>query len=119
VPEQLGRPDGVGVSSDNRVVSLTWGVGAETVRLDQFDGTVDPLFWKSSPDAEHVSVLDGDALWLPGPHEVTVVPDEGDRFTVQPRLAAQTLVWTRGGITLRLEGDLTRAEAVAIAESVG
>ena len=50
-------PDGVGVSADRRVVSLTWGAGADTIRLDQFDGTLDPAFWKSSPVAEHATAM--------------------------------------------------------------
>jgi hypothetical protein len=34
------------------------------------------------------------------------------------RLAASTLIWESDGITYRVEGDLTEAEAVAIAESL-
>jgi hypothetical protein len=34
------------------------------------------------------------------------------------RLAKSTLVWSRGPVTLRLEGDMTREEAERIARSV-
>jgi hypothetical protein len=33
------------------------------------------------------------------------------------RLAANTLVWQDGDVTLRLEGDLTKEEALRIARS--
>jgi ABC-type transporter Mla MlaB component len=34
------------------------------------------------------------------------------------RLARNTLIWQRGSVMLRLEGELTRAEALRIARSV-
>jgi anti-sigma factor RsiW len=34
------------------------------------------------------------------------------------RLARNTLVWSRGPVTLRVEGDLSREEAERIARSV-
>jgi len=119
VPSVLGEPDGVTVSADRRLVSMSWATTGGTVRLDQFDGTIEPTFWKTSRDFEIVSVLDRDGLWFPTPHEVVVLPADGAVQTIAPRLAAQTLVWPRGGVTLRLEGSLTRAAAVDIAESAG
>lgn len=117
VPEALGAPDDVEVSADDAVVSLSWSTEQGTVRLDEFRGTIEPLFWKTAPDAEHASVAGGDALWIPTAHEVTVVGSTGDVRQLPSRLAAPTLVWVEGELTLRLEGDLDLAEAVAIAES--
>ena len=34
------------------------------------------------------------------------------------RLAGHTLIWERGTVTMRLEGDLTSARAVAVAETL-
>ena len=118
VPEALGDPDAVSVSRDRRIVSLTWGSGAHTVRLDEFDGTLEPLFVKRATDAVRVDVLGGEALWFPTPHGVTVRPQDGGTRTVPPRLAAQTLIWPRGLVTLRLEGVLTLERAVDVADSV-
>jgi hypothetical protein len=42
-----------------------------------------------------------------------VTPD-GERASV--RLAANTLVWTDGHTTYRLESELTRSQAVALAD---
>lgn len=119
VPAELGAPDGVRVSADDRVVSLSWGSGPDTVRLDQFEGTVDPLFWKTVTDATFLSIEVGDALWVPRPHHVGVVADDGSRRRLAPRLAAQTLVWPQGDLTLRLEGDHSLERAIEIADSTG
>jgi hypothetical protein len=119
VPAELGAPDGVSVSADGYRVSLSWGSGADTVRLDQFEGTLDPVFWKMVADAQIITIDAGDALWLPTPHDVSVVADDGTRRLLAPRTAAPTLVWTQGALTLRLEGDHSLERAVEIADSTG
>lgn len=118
VPAELGPPEGVEVSDDGAVVSLSWTTEDGTLRLDQFEGGVDPLFWKSAPEASHVTVSGQAALWLPTAHRVTVVDGDGDVRHLPSRLSAPTLVWLSGELTLRLEGDLDLAVATRIAESV-
>lgn len=117
VPEELGAPDGVSVSRDHLLVSLSWGTGADTIRLDQFRGTIEPLFWKSVDESQIVTLAVGDALWLPHAHHVSLVADDGTLHRLPPRLAAPTLVWPHGLVTLRLEGDLTLERATEIANS--
>jgi hypothetical protein len=119
VPAELGAPDGVSVSADRLVVSLTWGTGADTVRLDEFRGTIEPLFWKAVAESRIVSLAVGDALWLSTPHHVSVVTQDGTTRRLASRLAAPTLVWPQGDLTLRLEGDHTLERAVEIADSTG
>lgn len=51
------------------------------------------------------------ALWIEGDPHVVGLPG------APPRLAANTLVWTRGEVTLRLEGAASRDAAVDIAKS--
>lgn len=119
VPEALGEPEHVEVSRDRLVVSLTWTTEAGTVRLDQFRGDVDPLFWKTTVEADRVAVGLHEALWLPTAHRVEVVAADGSARTLPSRLAAPTLLWVVDGLTLRLEGRLTLDEATRIAESVG
>jgi hypothetical protein len=118
VPEALGPPERVAVSRDRLVVSLSWTTGHGTVRLDEFRGDVEPLFWKTTPEAEHVAVGMHEALWLPTAHEVTVVSPEGDVRELPSRLAAPTLLWVVDDLTLRLEGDLDLVGAAEIASSV-
>ena len=118
VPAELGPPEGVEVSDDGAVVSLSWQTPDGTVRLDQFEGGVEPLFWKSAPEASHVTVSGQAALWLPTAHRVTVIDGDGGIRHLPSRLAAPTLVWPSGDLTLRLEGDLSFEQATTIAESV-
>jgi hypothetical protein len=117
VPAALGPPDGVEVSADRKVLSLTWtDPAAGVVRLDEFDGSMDYGLAKTAPDVEFVTVGRDTALWFDRPHEVGWMVGDKSRQE-PPRLAGHTLIWERGGTTLRLEGDLTLERAVAIAES--
>ena len=63
--------------------------------------------------------VDGrDAAWIRGTHTLTYF-DRQLGFREQTiRIRGNVLVWTRGGLTLRLEGSLTRAQAIALARSI-
>jgi hypothetical protein len=119
-PAALGAPDGVEVSADRRIVSMTWS-GADgadgVVRLDQFDGRFDWAFAKAAPAVSFVSVGDTDGLWFEVPHEVVLIEPDGSRRTESARLAGHTLIWLAGDTTMRLEGDVALDRAVEIAES--
>ncbi len=117
LPEELGRPVGVEVSADGRVVSMTWTVDGSVVRLDQFDGTLDFAMAKQSPGVQYAAVGEVDALWFLEPHEVVVLDADGTRREESARLAGHTLIWPHGSTTLRLEGDLELSEAVTVAGS--
>ncbi len=120
-PEELGPPNAVSVSADRRLVSMSWAASAPdagTIRLDQFDAEVSPLFWKMATEAVFVRVGTLEGLWFPGPHEVVVLDESGAEEAVPARLAAQTLIWADGDRTFRLEGDLTQARALEVGESV-
>ncbi|MGH3738743.1 MAG: hypothetical protein ACRDT6_24565, partial [Micromonosporaceae bacterium] len=118
VPAALGTPGAVQVSADRRVLSMTWGRGDQTIRLDQFDGQLAPTFAKSAHgEVEFVPLRDGEAMWFPGPHHVVVLEPDGRERRTEARLAGRTLIWQVGAVTLRLEGDLTRDRAVEIAGS--
>jgi hypothetical protein len=97
---------------------MSWGHGAATVRLDQFDATLSPMFWKTSVDPVPVRVGPGEGLWSPAPHEVVVLGESGEQVRIPARLAAHTLIWPIETRTLRLEGDLTQARALEIAASL-
>jgi len=117
LPAALGPPDGVEVSADRKVLSMSWNdPAAGVVRLDEFDGGLDYGFAKTAPGAEYLDVGGYGGLWFEQPHEVVWLLGETSRHD-PPRLAGHTLIWEQGGTTLRLEGDLTRERAVAIAES--
>ena len=68
---------------------------------------------------ERVSVRGAPAYFLSGePHAVVLVDEYGVTITDSARLARDVLVWDEDGRTVRLEGDLTRTDAVEIAEAL-
>lgn len=115
LPTALGRPDGVEVSPDRRVLSLSWDTTDGVVRLDQLDGTMDYLMAKTARDVELTTVAGAFAIWFDRPHEVVTLDADGTRRRETARLAGHTLIWEGTGVTLRLEGDLTMARARALA----
>jgi hypothetical protein len=120
VPPVLGPPDGVEVSADRRVLSLTWGDGDATVRLDQFADPVSPVYVKTAvvgTTATPVAVGGREAWWLGTPHDLVLLAPDGTERTETARVAGPTLVWLDDdGVTFRLEGA-QRARAVEIAAS--
>jgi hypothetical protein len=75
----------------------------------------------SSPatNVDAVSVNGAFGLWIEGaPHVVTFEDRRGRMQQFTTRLAGDVLVWTRGDLTLRLEGELTKQRALELARSV-
>jgi hypothetical protein len=119
VPSRLGVPDRVVIADGGRVVSLIYTRSDEVIRLDEFDGTLDPVFAKVvGTEAVHLDVSGADALWLKEPHSVTYVGRDGTPAEASARLSGATLIWQSGQVTYRLEGELNLAEAAAIAASL-
>lgn len=143
VPKALGAPDAVTVSGlphGRSLVSLCWRERGRTIRLDQFPARLDVTFAKSvreqpewlSPGGERAGGggMQDPVLWFPRPHLLGfwLVDADGHRFTRKERTAGPTLLWMDGGrvgagdaseVTLRLEGEPSKARALEIAESVG
>lgn len=117
-PAALGEPDRVLVADSGRVVSLLYGSRADRIRLDVFEGRLDPTFVKTIGEPVEYVDVGAMAVWLAGPHEVRYVDRDGVVRSESARLAANTLIWERGTVSYRLEGQLTRDRATAIAESV-
>ena len=119
LPSALGTPQGVEVSPDRRLLSLSWSDGPDgPVRLDEFDARLDYTFAKRTPGVVFVAVAGDFAMWFDDPHEVVVLNPDGSRRRETARLAGNTLIWMHGGTTMRLEGDLSQERALEIAESV-
>lgn len=119
VPDQLvdthGHPDGVEVSDDRRVLSLSWTGDEGTIRLDEFDGEMSPVFLKRA-EHEQVTVAGRPAIWIRDAHLLTPLDPEGREYVDLVRAADSTLIWQVGDVTLRLEG-LDRAAAIEVAQS--
>ncbi len=125
--EGYREPDGVFVRrpGDGGQVALVYREGeAVRVLVLQLRARLDEqLIHKSAgpqTTIEEVTVGGEDGFWIAGePHEfVYIDPDTGEPIFESARLATNTLLWQRGEVTLRIEGELTREEAVRIAESM-
>lgn len=94
--------------------------GAGTLRIDAFDGRLDLAFHErtSRPGAQWTQVGGDFAIRVGGPHVLSSVDRTGEVRRETARLAASTLIWEAAGVSYRLEGDLTRPEAIRIAESL-
>ena len=123
LPEELGTPARVGVSDDRRVVSMDWGSGAGQIHLDQYGGELSWVFVKRYWEDVTPTMVGGrDAVWLAKSHPIVYVDRGGNERTEQARISGPSLVWQRtvgqSEVTLRLEGHMSLARALAIAESV-
>jgi hypothetical protein len=127
-PAGLGLPDQVTVSDGGRVLSLLYGPGpgrppagpgGVSARLDEFAGTLDLVFLKTiTGPVEYVDLPGaGPAVWIAAPHDVAYLDRDGVQHTESAHLASRTLIWQAGSVTLRLEGDFTRDDALAVAQS--
>ncbi len=69
--------------------------------------------------AEPVAGLGDEAYWLEGLRIVEYYNEQGELIRESRRATdANTLLWDEDGFIFRLEGDLTQAEAVRIAQSL-
>jgi hypothetical protein len=130
----LERPDAVFVSEAVPAggrADLVWGerpglpASAFTdagLLITQFRGEPTPEFLKKVTGAgivEFVEVGGEPGYFFSGePHFFTYRDAAGNLRDEQTRLAGNTLIWQRGDLTLRLEGELSKEEAVRIAESM-
>jgi hypothetical protein len=69
--------------------------------------------------AEQVDGLDGEAYWLTGRRIVQSLRSDGAVITGSERVTdANTLIWAQDEFMYRIEGDLDKDEAIAIAQSL-
>jgi len=117
----VGPPDRVYFSTrlPGGEVSLLWGTPREVhLLLSEFRGQafIEKLI-EPGTEVERVTVDGNPGAWLGEPH-VFVYRDRNGRVRDgTARLAGSTLLWQQGEVLLRLEGDLSKQEALRIARS--
>ena len=118
----LGAPDAVFVR--DRIATLVYGpVGNPRLVLSQLRGSVYEGFIKKTggtgTTVERLTVDGEPGLFVSGDEHFVMFRDERGFIADEPTyLAGNTLLWNRGNLLLRLEGDLTRHEALELARSV-
>jgi hypothetical protein len=134
LPRSLGEPDEVYLTGlgDRASVTVAYrprpglpeseetGVG---LLLTEFRATTDrDLIRKLAVEGvtvEAVAVRGELGYWVEGPHPVLLLGPEGEVIEDSARLSGNSLVWTRDGLTLRMEGNFSKTEALRLARSVG
>ena len=124
-PKRLGAPDAVYVATTRPGEPVTLRYGSEEqprLLVTQFSG--EPLIEKvgaaGEMRVEPVRVRGERGLWIHGRRHVVFFRDESGAVSAdEARVAGNTLLWVRGALTLRMEGRLTKARALAIARSFG
>jgi hypothetical protein len=90
--------------------------------ITQFQATLTADFVKKVVGlglVEEVTVAGQPGFWFSGePHFYSYRDRSGGLLDERTRLAGNTLVWQAGAQTLRLEGQVSREEALRIAESM-
>jgi hypothetical protein len=131
VPPSLGSPDAVYMDATvpGGEVALAYkprpaiplvketGLG---VLVTEFRGDMAPdsLLKSAGPGTrvEETTVNGDPAWWLEGePHTIVIKESGGDSRPETLRLAANTLVWEHGGVTYRIESNLSKADAMRLA----
>jgi hypothetical protein len=111
------EPDGIYMG--NGTVSLLWGT-PDRVRLLLTEVRGEALIQKAietDTRVERVSVNGQPGVWIEEPHIVFFEDLSGRVRRSTGRLAGKTLLWQHGLVTMRLEGDLSKEEALRIART--
>jgi hypothetical protein len=67
---------------------------------------------------QRIGTLDAPSFWIPKAHSLLYQRIGGGGHEEPFRLSAPALVWVRGDLTYRLEGRLSRDEALELARSL-
>ncbi len=134
VPASLGQPDEAYFQLDapSGEVNLVYKSrpGLKTSRqtgvavlITEISGRVDANYFGKmlgqGTTIEDVTVNGHQGWWISGePHDVFFADASGNFRSETLRLATNTLLIDEGGLVIRIEGDLTKAQAVEIAASL-
>ncbi|RDI73413.1 hypothetical protein Gocc_2769 [Gaiella occulta] len=103
------------------IVSLVWCCERRIVLTEVVSGVPGLLEKTVGPATliEPVDVAGRRGLWVEGAdHVVRVAAPDGPWLERTVRVRGGVLIWASDGVTLRLEGDVSKAEALAIARHV-
>ena len=126
----VGPPDTVWFREGR--VSLVWKAGPglpETqaagvgLLITEFRGSVNQEFFQKmiGPGSSISPVMVGDVAgwWISGePHEIVYLDSRGEIIADTCRIVGDTLLWTRGDLTFRMETSLGRGAALGVAETI-
>lgn len=121
-PGELGHPLVYFREPPERgMVTFLYGrPGHVRLLLSEFQGEYRPFIRKMVRVTSRVvpSRVDGEpAVWLEGAHSIEYSDASGVFQSDSIRIADHVLLWRHDGLTFRLEGEITRDQAIDIAEA--
>lgn len=122
LPPLAGEPRQVYVL-DNYLASVILRADGHPVLLSEFRSADFDVLKKATANRtviEPVRVGPDEGLWLEGgPHTLTYVGPHGEFRERRVLIHGNVLIWIHGPLTLRLEGKLTKAQALKLARRIG
>jgi hypothetical protein len=121
LPPFKGQPPARVYAIGDSLISLVVRAHGVAAVLSEFRARPEAVEKLLGPGAklERLQVNGKPGLWLSGQPHVLTYFDRDFRFHEQPILIhGNVLLWTRGPLTLRLEGPLTKAQALELARHV-
>jgi hypothetical protein len=117
------KPDAIFVRPDGLASVVYGNPSRPRLVLSQARGAIFEGFIKKTggrgTTVRYVTVKGEPGLFITGADHFVMFRDENGRITDEKTyLAGTVLLWERGPLLLRLEGDLTRADALELARSV-
>lgn len=125
----IGPPDAAFVNRGR--VALVWAArpglpgGPDGIGLliSEFEGRVDAGYYEKVVDSggrvEPVTVGGGRGYWIAGaPHFFIYIDEDGEPVDDSRRLVGDTLTWTDGDLTYRIEAAVGRDASIGLAESL-
>jgi hypothetical protein len=106
----IGAPGAVYLDPSDVAVLILYGKPAR-LRLEETRLGVFRKIVTGQQRVDRLTVNGNPGVWLSGAHVL-------DDVFSQPRLAGSALIWEQNGLTLRLEGRITKAVALRIARSI-
>jgi hypothetical protein len=107
---------------DNALASVVLRAEGRPLLLSEYRAVDFGLLKKSASGKTVIEpvLVNGEAgLWLEGgPHTLTYFNRRGEFRQRTVKIRGNVLLWTRGQLTLRLEGELTKAQALDIARVI-
>jgi len=137
VPSSLGRPDAVYVKlpptgpSGGEVTLVyaqrpdihAYGVTGVSILVTEARGKTNEIYFQKmlGQDAtlEPTTVNGHAGYWIAGsPHQFVFTDADGNIYSDTLRLATNTLIFDNNGTIVRIEGDMTKSQALEIASSL-
>ena len=121
LPRGLGRGEGVFLQHEGGSTIATVAYREGELIISQFRGRVDQETVGKAVEVDQVELVTvggAPGIWVQGPHTVFVRDPSGLIVESQAFLGGNTLLWTLGEVTFRLEGAADLDEALRIARTV-